>query len=44
MGQPTGSPSAYEPMPLSDDERARAELAFVPYVTELLTTAIYLIG
>ena len=38
MGQPAGSPSAYEPMPLSDDEQARAELAFVPYVTELLTT------
>jgi hypothetical protein len=38
MGQSTGSPSAYEPTPLSDDEQVRAELAFVPYVTELLTT------
>jgi hypothetical protein len=38
MVRSAGSSSSYEPMPLTDDEQARAELAFVPYVTELLTT------
>jgi len=32
-----GGQAPYEPVPLTDDEKTRAELAFVPYVTELLT-------
>ncbi len=38
MAQSPGAQAPYEPVPLSEDEKARAELAFVPYVTELLTT------
>ena len=38
MAQSPGARAPYQPAPLTDDERARAELAFVPYVTELLAT------
>jgi hypothetical protein len=34
----SGAQARYEPAPLTDDEKARAELAFVPYVAETLTT------
>lgn len=33
-----GAQAPYEPAPFTDDEKARAELAFVPYVAEMLTT------
>jgi hypothetical protein len=35
---PPGPQAPYEPAPLSDEEKSRAEMTFVPYVTELLTT------
>ncbi|HEX4255430.1 MAG TPA: hypothetical protein VH089_10100 [Streptosporangiaceae bacterium] len=38
MTQSPGARAPYEPAPLSAEERARAEAAFVPYVTELLAT------
>ena len=33
-----GSQAPYEPAPLTAEEKARAEVAFVPYVAEMLTT------
>ena len=33
-----GAQAPYEPVPLTDDERRRAEAAFVLYVVEALTT------
>ena len=30
-------PASYGPAPLTDEEKARAEMAFVPYVAEMLT-------
>lgn len=34
--QPSGMPSAFQRAPLSEDEKARAELNFVPYVAQAL--------
>ena len=36
MTQPSGTPSAFQRSPLSADERARAEVNFVPYVAQAL--------
>ena len=35
---PLGPRVPYEPAPLSAEEKARAEVTFVPYVAEMLTT------